>query len=479
MLIALFMLTFLGANNLYSQKGEGGREGSKMSVDESRKILAKAFAMEMNSNSDFKSLVIEQAFKQFNGDYEILYATFKNERVGRTSVQDLLKKYSEGQSTLFSEDIVSTDPLATILIPIETANKSFLLKSPIKVAYVSQDYDERTTTHIKVFDGMGKVGELNTNKYPQGEAVFVIKPNERVVLINTSDGKVIGDPHLPGISGPNPPNIFETYCERLLKYIFEQIVIQINGDDFNVVLISELIEQYRCLCLKDCDNEPDDDKDGIVNSEDNCPEVYNPGQEDSDNDGLGDACDPLNIICERDERNTKDEMSKFRFKSFDAMRQVESWALGGPELYMQIAFVDNVNGDPQFSSLYKNLGGFDLDDLFDDCNWWKTNCTGSKWQNEQIEIVNWELDQYANVMKYYWYEDDYDWGVTIDVNSELTVSIPNPYVQNSTTVKIEGSFWIGNKDDECGESIINYCDKANGVGEYYSTGILQFYVRQR
>jgi len=38
----------------------------------------------------------------------------------------------------------------------------------------------------------------------------------------------------------------------------------------------------------------DSDGDGIVDARDNCPAVPNPGQQDFDRDGIGDACDPHN-----------------------------------------------------------------------------------------------------------------------------------------------------------------------------------------
>jgi len=47
--------------------------------------------------------------------------------------------------------------------------------------------------------------------------------------------------------------------------------------------------------------ELDWDDDGIYNQVDNCPEDYNPGQENSDGDGLGDACDNCPYVTNPDQ----------------------------------------------------------------------------------------------------------------------------------------------------------------------------------
>jgi len=44
---------------------------------------------------------------------------------------------------------------------------------------------------------------------------------------------------------------------------------------------------------------PDPDGDGVVDAEDNCPSVYNPGQENNDTDAFGDVCDN----CPNDDNN--------------------------------------------------------------------------------------------------------------------------------------------------------------------------------
>ncbi len=41
-----------------------------------------------------------------------------------------------------------------------------------------------------------------------------------------------------------------------------------------------------------------DDGDGVPAGQDNCPDNFNPGQEDLDGDGIGDVCDPQNVPAE-------------------------------------------------------------------------------------------------------------------------------------------------------------------------------------
>ncbi len=60
------------------------------------------------------------------------------------------------------------------------------------------------------------------------------------------------------------------------------------------------VNDYGYLYAVDTPFDPafDSDGDGYPDSNDNCPDVFNPDQTDSDHDGIGDACDFLADFCE-------------------------------------------------------------------------------------------------------------------------------------------------------------------------------------
>ena len=72
-----------------------------------------------------------------------------------------------------------------------------------------------------------------------------------------------------------------TYCYRV------QTLHEVNNQTVR--------SEWSNLVTVEVDQEgdpSDSDGDGVIDSEDNCPDVFNAGQGDADGDGIGDACDP-------------------------------------------------------------------------------------------------------------------------------------------------------------------------------------------
>ena len=66
------------------------------------------------------------------------------------------------------------------------------------------------------------------------------------------------------------------------------------GYDADVRVVTMFSDQTELVILVPCDSDADD----IPDTEDNCPDTYNPDQLDSDGDGIGDTCDDTPFVPE-------------------------------------------------------------------------------------------------------------------------------------------------------------------------------------
>lgn len=88
---------------------------------------------------------------------------------------------------------------------------------------------------------------------------------------------------------------------------------------------------------------PDSDDDGVVDPNDNCPDIYNPSQTDSDRDEIGNACD--------EDCPNLDELNPVDLIDFSIL--ASDWLVSGPELAGDLDFNDIVDpNDLTIFSLY-------------------------------------------------------------------------------------------------------------------------------
>ncbi len=182
---------------------------------------------------------------------------------------------------------------------------------------------------------------------------------------------------------------------------------------------------------------------------------------------------PTDPLCDRDLKNTKDELVGFQFKEVSTIREIvegdsndKSWFSGKLEIHVDIILGTSTG---EFNTLKKVFHGTKTD--FRKCGFLWTNCR-TRWFATEVEIVTWDKAIYGDRMRYSFIE--YDGGESTRKESfSFTTKI------DDVDVTIAGEQTFQQNDDQLGNSFAEYCDNADGDGYEYATGDIKFVIKQR
>jgi len=182
---------------------------------------------------------------------------------------------------------------------------------------------------------------------------------------------------------------------------------------------------------------------------------------------------PTDPLCDRDLKNEKDELVGFQFNEVSTIREIvegdsndKSWFSGKLEIHVDI-ILGTATGE--INTLKKVFHGTKTD--FRKCGFLWTNCR-TRWFAAEVEIVTWDKATYGDRMRYSFIE--YDGGSSTRKES---YSFTTKIGDNDVTIAGEQTFQ--ENDDALGNSLVEYCDNADGDGYQYDTGDIKFTIKQR
>lgn len=165
-------------------------------------------------------------------------------------------------------------------------------------------YDLSPCSGFACVDGICVLEGLPPDQDPDGDCIESAFDNCDLVYNPSQedgDGDGIGDPCDCDADGDGPLTM------EVKRDIYQTIICSGTGqdcDDSNSAIHPGMLEDCSNTLDDNCDGvicrTPDRDLDGFSDDYDNCPNDFNPFQEDADGDGVGDLCNACGTDCDQD-----------------------------------------------------------------------------------------------------------------------------------------------------------------------------------
>ncbi|MCE7994675.1 MAG: hypothetical protein HEP71_22060 [Roseivirga sp.] len=379
----------------------------------------------------------ESILERFDGDYNVLLAQIRNKEVvinrnGSTSKVTFGELIMEGIDAVKTDNNTNLGSTAGTMSFLDSASRFHPLLQialPQLESLSAEDWradldelplaivpEKITEDKVPVMYPNGQTLTLSSLEEPS-QLVMVISRNERVIALpkHTTLYESVNDPGLDCEGDP----FLET------------------GDNSYVMI------------------------DDYYEAQNDCTNPGNPGS----GGGTGSETPPAGPVCERDSNPAKDELTRIKFTTIQAMREAaDLWFGGDMEIKAVITYI-TAAGTPH--TLTKMYFGKRTD--FRNCG--LINCD-PKWVNMLAEIIVWTKTGFAQSMNYMFFEYD-------GTGTTTTTTVAIPVTINGVATTVNSTVTTVSSDKPLGESIVNYCDPTSGTGTMYNTGVLFFEVNQQ
>ena len=436
--------------------------------DEERDALYTSVARNLAAgleDQSVRSFIQERVNDQFDGDYNFLVETSKDEELsvssnGRSIPSTFGNILFDGESSPserttddFLRSIGELYPLMQVALPqleIGSAESWDVAHDVPLVAFIPSDYDESNeNATITAYDFEGNQYELSAEKEPD-RLVIVISDNERLIALekpeSTPSGRFGSD--YPMYKGC-PIELPAYHENERYNYYFRDDVYQTLTECKGGAVI------------------PTNSGTGNGGSGSGSTGSGS-GSTGSGSSGSGSSSSST-PQCDRDVKDKTEQLYKAKFRDMGVIRDVESWASGKPEvIYYTTRVAYAASGSHYTFTSGPRTAGKE--------GWYKKKFlkTSVTWKVLHHNLFKWLSAQNGDEMVYTWIEEDTSpFGGRTPVNVTFTgVRVANASFTGTATIS------IGAQDDYIGNNWVQYCDNTDGDGTLY-TNSMQIYVRQR